>query len=200
MESMAEVQFEACRDRRLLDVGSHVRLGQLSILISVHHRVVPFVSADLIRLSLHTRDILHSNVSAASHRLHLHVLRLALLVHLTQSLLHLTLHLILEVLNVLRHLSVLRHELVLLGQLRQVLVLQLIRHLVRQIVLLLAEDRSRRMLRYVRYQPVQLGERLVARVAVVVVLPFQLAERSAAALLRTVQRVRRGGAGRWEDR
>lgn len=57
-------------------------------------------------------------------------------------------------------------------------------------VLLLAQDRSGRVLGDVRHQAVQLGEGLVASVAVVVVLPLELAERPAAALVRSVEGVR----------
>lgn len=55
------------------------------------------------------------------------------------------------------------------------------------------------MLRYVRDQAIQLREGLIARVAVIMIFAFQLAERSAAALFRPVESVRRGRAHRRHD-
>lgn len=75
----------------------------------------------------------------------------------------------------------------------------MVRDLVGQIVLLLTEDSARRVLRYVGHQSVQLRERLIARVTVIVVLALQLAEGPAAALLGPVQGVRRDRAGGWEN-
>lgn len=66
-------------------------------------------------------------------------------------------------------------------------------------MLLLTEDGAGRVFRYVRDQTVKLGEGLVARVAMVMILALQFAERSAAALLRSVEGVRRSGAHRRHD-
>lgn len=212
VETVAEVELEAGRDRGLLNAGRHARLGQLAVLVPVHHRIVPIVAPrNFTGLPLHARNALNADIRAAPRRLHLHHLLnhllLALLAHLAlQALLHLTLHLILEILYILRHLGVLRHELVLLRQLGQVVVLQLIRGLAaaattgrRQLVLLLAEDGTCRMFRYVGHQSIQLGESLIAGVTMVMVFTFQLAERPAATLLRSVEGVRRGRAGRWKN-
>lgn len=209
VETVAEVELEAGRDRGLLNTGRHARLGQLPVLVPVHHRIVPIVPPrNFTGLPLHARNALNADIRAAPRRLHLHHLLghllLALLAHLAlKGLLHLTLHLILEILYILRHLGVLRHELVLLRQLGQVVVLQLIRGLAattgRQLVLLLAEDGTCRMFRYVGHQSIQLGESLIAGVTMVMVFTFQLAERPAATLLRSVQGVRRGRAGRWKN-
>lgn len=68
--------------------------------------------------------------------------------------------------------------------------MKLVRALRYYIVLLLTEDSTGGMLRDVSYQSVQLGESLVAGVAVVVVLTLELAERSAATQLRSVQGVK----------
>lgn len=90
--------------------------------MTIHHRIVALVPNAFRRFSLNIRDALHTDVGAASRFLYLDVLRLRLLSHLPESLLHLPLHLTLEILNVLRHLGVLRHEVVLLRQLRDVIV------------------------------------------------------------------------------
>ena len=141
VETVAKVQLETSRDWRLLNTGWHTRLRQLAILVAIHHRIVSIVSGHFAGLPLDIRNnTLDPDVRATSRWLHLHLLHLRLLAHLAEGLLHLTLHLTLKVLDVLRHLSVLRHEVVLLRQLRQVVVLQLIRCLTGQIVLLLAED------------------------------------------------------------
>lgn len=170
---------------------------QLTVLVAIHCGIVALVSAgDLGWLPLNARDILHTDIGAASWFLQLDVLRLRLLI---KSLLHLPLHLTLKVLNVLSHLSVRRHKVMLLRQLRHVIVLQLIRRRANHIMLLLAENRAGRVLRYMRDQAIQLGEGLIARVAVIMILAFQLAERSAAALLWPIESVRRGGAHRRHD-
>lgn len=200
MKSVAKIELEASRNQRLLNTGWHTRLGQLAVLVVIHHRIISLVPRDFARLPLHVRNVLHTYVRAASRRLDLHLLHLGLLTHLAQSLLHLTLHLILEILNILRHLSVLRHEVVLLRQLREVVVLQLIGRLTTQIVLLLTENGTGRVFRYMGHQSVQLGERLIARVAMVMIFTLQLAERPAAALFRPVEGVRRGRAGGWKNR
>lgn len=108
---------------------------------------------------------------------------------MAESLLHLPLHLTLEVLNILRHLSVLRHKVVLLRKLRDVIVWQLIGRRTNHVVLL-AEYGTGRVLRYVRDQAVQLGEGLIARIAMIMILAFQFAEWPAATLLRSVEGVR----------
>lgn len=173
----------------------------MPVLVAVHHRIIgDLVPGHFTGLPLHVRHVLHAHVRAAPSRFDLHLLRLGLLAHLAERLLHLTLHLILKVLYVLRHLSVLRHEVVLLRQLRQIIVLQLIRRLTGQLVLLLTKDRTCRVFRYVSHQSVQLGERLIARVTVIMILSFQFTERSAAALLRSVQRVRRCRTGGRKNR
>lgn len=133
-----------------------------------------------------------------------------LLIHLAEGLLHLALH-VLEALYALGHLGVLGHELVFLGELRQVVLLKLLLVLMlmlrsrerdrrrdrdRQVELLLGQYRSSRVLRYVGDQSVELGEGLITGVAVVVVLSLELAERSAAALVRAVERVSRTRARR----
>lgn len=199
VKTVAEIEFEAGWHRGLLHTRKlDRRLRQLPVLMTVHCRIVAFVfDDDLAGLPLDVRDILHADVGAASRLLQLDVLRRRLL---AEALLYLPLHVILKVLNVLRHLDVRRHEVVLLRQLRDVIVLQLIRRRADHVVLLLAEDGASRVLRYVSDQTVQLGERLIARVAVVMILALQLAERSAAALLRSVEGVRRGGADRRHDR
>lgn len=202
MESVAKVQLEAGRNRGLLNTGWHARLGQLAVLVAVHHRIVPLVPPrDFTGLPLHAGNVLDADVRAAPSRLDLHLLHhLALLAYLAEGLLHLTLHLILEILYVLCHLGVLRHEVVLLRQLGQVVVLQLIRGLTTaQLVLLLTEDGTCRMFRYVGHQSIQFGESLIAGVTMVMVFTFQLAERPATALLRSVQGVGRGRAGRWKN-
>lgn len=139
---MTEIELEARRHRtRLLHIAwLHRRLRQLSILMIIHRGIVALISAgcNLGRFPLNVRDILHTDVGAASRFLQLDILRLRLL---TESLLHLPLHLTLKVLNVLGHLSV-RHKVVLLRQLCHVVVLQLIRRRANHIVLLLAENRA----------------------------------------------------------
>lgn len=199
MKTVAEIELEARRHGGLLHIGRlNRRLRQLTVLVAIHHRIVALVPADnLGRLPLYIRDILHTDIGTASRFLQLDVLRLRLL---TESLLYLPLHLTLKVLNVLSYLSARRHKVMLLRQLRHVVVLQLIRRRANHIVLLLAENRAGRMLRYVRDQTIQLGEGLIARVAVVMILAFQLAERSTAALFRSIKSVRRGGAHRRYDR
>lgn len=204
VESVAKIQLEAGRNRGLLNTGWHARLGQLTVLVAVHHRIVPLVPPrNFTGLPLHAGNVLHADVRPAPSRLDLHLLHhllLGLLADLAEGLLHLTLHLILEILYVLRHLGVLRHEVVLLRQLGQVVVLQLIGGLTAaQLVLLLAEDGTCRMFRYVGHQSIQFGECLIAGVTMVMVFTFQLAERPATALLRSVEGVGRGRAGRWKN-
>jgi len=200
MEAMAEIELET-RYRRLLHVGGLDRwLRQLTVLVIIHDRVIRLLvpAGDLERFPLDIRDdVLYADIGAASRLLQLDVFRLGLL---AEGLLHLPLHLILEVLNVLRHLNVGRHEVVLLRQLRDVIVRQLIGRRTDHVVLLLAEDSAGRVFRYVRYQPIQFRECLITRVTVIVILALQLAERPAAALLGPVESMRRTGAHRRHDR
>lgn len=199
MKAMAEIEFEACRYRRLLHIARlNWWLRQLTVFVTIYRRIVALVlTYNFERFPLNIRDILHTNIDTAPRFLQFDVFRLRLLI---KSLLHLPLHLALKILNVLSHLSVRRHEVVLLRQLRHVIVLQLIRRRTDHVVLLLAENGASRMLRYMRDQAIQFGESLITRVAVIMILAFQLAERPAAALLRSVQGVRRGRTHRRYDR
>lgn len=56
-------------------------------------------------------------------------------------------------------------------------------------MLLLTEDSTCRVLGYVSDQSIQFRERLIAGIAVIVILTFQLAEWPAATLFRPVKRV-----------
>lgn len=198
VKTMTEIKLEAGRHRGLLHARGLNWLRQLPVFVTVHRGIVTFVSdGNLARLPLDIRDILHADVGAASWFLQLDILRLRLL---AETLLYLPLHMILKVLYVLSHLRVRRHKVVLLRQLRNVIVLQLIRRRADHVVLLLTEDGAGRVLRYMRDQAIQLGERLIARVAVIMILAFQFAERPATALLRSVKSMRRGGADRRHNR
>lgn len=105
MKAMTEIELEACRYRRLLHIARlNWQLHQLTVFVTIYCGIVAFVpTCNFGWFSLNVRDILHTDIDAASRFFQLDVFRLRLLV---ESLLHLPLHLTLKVLNVLSYLSV----------------------------------------------------------------------------------------------